>query len=264
MGRYVFAVCMMLLAQMGAAQEAWTVQLTAKQAKALAEIAVEDDVTAFAISPDGAWGRSWGVNNAENAAARAMNYCQGELRPGRRDCILYEVAGRRVAPEVVQTRKVSKVYTPLNGRKAAELFGRVDFDFQGDNKAARALIRANPQRPGDLTEDARLRTILQGRSIMSPKAKGYAVTFEQVIAEQSADTNSGIIKTYYDSWTVTPEGLVCMFGGRFASTGKPAGTKCLILNSASDGVIKMAWGIRPGTSQKMQLIAGDARFATAK
>jgi len=264
MGKYIYAICMMLMAQMLSAQEAWTVTLTAKQAKALAEIAVEDDVTAFAISPDGAWGRSWGVNNAKNAGARAMNFCQSELRPGRRDCILYEVAGKRVAPAVVQTRKVSVVYKPLNGRKAVEVFGRVDFDFQGDNKAARALIKSGPQRRGDLSEDKRLRGILQGRSIMSPKTKGFAVTFEEVYAEQQAASNSGILKAYYDSWTVTSEGLVCMFDGYWATSGKPIGTRCLILNSAEDGLVRMAWGSRPGTSQKMQLIAGDARFATAK
>lgn len=260
----VLVFCIMLLPQAVAAQESWAVQLTVKQAKALAEIAGQPDVTAFAISPDGAWGRSWGVDTPENAAARAMNYCQAELRPGRRDCVLYEVAGRRVAPEVVATRKVSNIYKPVNGRKAAEVFGRVDFDFQGNNQEARAAMATQPMRRGDLPEDARLRVALVGRSIVSPKAKGHAIVFEDKFAEQIAMSNSGLLKVYYDSWTVTPDGLVCLFGGRQASTGAARDTNCLILNSASDGLIRMAWGSRPGTAQKMQLIAGDARYATAK
>ena len=248
----------------GAAQESWTVQLTKKQATALAEMAGKESVTAFAISPDGAWGRSWGVNNAENAAARALNYCQAELRPKKRDCFVYEVAGKRVAPAVVQTRRVSIVYKPLNGRTAAKLFGRVAFDFQGNSAAAQAQIATAPKRRGDLKEDAGLRAKLVGRSIMSLNPKGFAVTFEETFAEHSAMANSGILKIFYDSWTVTPEGLVCMFDGFWPSSGKPVGTRCLILNSAAQGLANMSWGDRPKTSQKMQLIAGDARFATAR
>jgi len=257
-------VVLMLVSGAAMAQDQWTVALTKKQAKALAELASEPDVTAFAISPDGAWGRSWGVNNAENAGARALNFCQGELRPGKRDCILYAVAGKRVAPQVVETRKVSKVYRPVNGRQAAALFGRVDFDFQGNVGAAKAQIATSPQSPADLREDKALRSVLKNRSIMSPKPKGYAVIFEDVYAEQIAMANSGVLKTYFDSWTVTAEGLVCMFGGRWASSGKSRGTVCLVLHDATDGAVTMAWGTKPGARQKMQLIAGDVRFATAR
>jgi hypothetical protein len=253
----------LVAAPVAVAQDMWTVALTARQATALAGIAGQDDVTAFAISPDGAWGRAWGVNTAENAGARAMNYCQAQLRPGKRDCVLYEVAGRRVAAAVVQTRKVSKVYKPLNGRTAAEVFGRVTFDFKGNNTAARAQLATAPQRRGALPEDATLRAVLTDRSLMSVKTKGYALTFEDKIAEHSAEGQSGMLKAVYSSWTVTPEGLVCLFDG-YWSTGKPLGTRCLILNSAAKGLVDMSWGYRPKTSQKMQLIAGDARFAMAK
>jgi hypothetical protein len=261
--RGLLAIVAILLPMGSVAQEAWTVQMTSRQAKALAELAQHDDFTAFAISPDGAWGRAWGVNTAENAAARAMNYCQAELRPGKRDCILYAVAGRRIMPEIVQTRKVSKVYKPLNGRVAAEVFGRVAFDFQGDSAVAQAQYNSGPKRRGDLPEDAVLRAILLNRSLMSVKSKGFATTFEADIAEQSAQGQSGMLKAVFSSWAVTSDGLVCMFDG-YWSTGKPIGTRCLILNSAAKGAVDMSWAFRPLTSQKMQLIAGDARFATAK
>ena len=267
MNRRLIGVLAMFLGVLPAAvlaQEMWTVQLTSRQAAALAEIDQNDKVTAFAISPDGAWGRAWGVNTTENAAARAMNYCQGQLRPRKRDCVLYQVAGQRVAPEAVQTRRVSKVYKPLNGRTAAEVFGRVEFEFQGNPAAAQAQVATAPTRRGQLAEDASLRAVLQGRSIMSIKAKGFAVTFEDTFAEQSAASQSGILKVYFDSWTVTPDGLVCMFGGYWESSGQPVGTKCLILNSASKGLVDMSWDQSPNSSQKMQLIAGDARFAKAK
>lgn len=254
----------MLWAGAAVAQGQWTVTLTKNQAKALAELAAEPNVTAFAISPDGAWGRSWGVNNAENAGARALNYCQGELRKGKRDCILYEVAGKRVAPQVVQTRQVTKVYRPVNGRQAAAMFGLIDFDFQGNPGVARAQVDSVVKQQASLRGDKRLRDILRGRSILSPKAKGFGVTFEDTYAEQYAMADSGILKTIYDSWTVTAEGVICMYGGRVASNGNPVGTRCVILNSASDGVVSFSWGHRPGSKQKMNLIAGDARFATAR
>ncbi|WP_299293812.1 hypothetical protein [uncultured Tateyamaria sp.] len=246
------------------AQQPWTVVLTKKQAKALAELSGEPDVTAFAISPDGAWGRSWGYDSAENAGARAVNFCQSELRPGKRDCFLFELAGKRMVPEVVETRKVSKVYRPVNGRQAAALFGRVDFDFAGNVPAAAAQHQTALSSPAGLREDKALRKALENRSIMSLKAKGFAVVFEDVYAEQIAMGSGGLLKTYFDSWTVTSEGLVCMFDGYWASTGKPRGTVCLILHDATDGAVTMAWGNKPNARQKMQLIAGDARFATAR
>lgn len=257
-------ISVLSMATAGVGQEAWTVTLTSKQSKQLAGLAAEDSITAFAISPDGPWGRSWGYDSKAQAELNAMRYCRENLRRRDRDCLIYQSDGQRVVPDVVQTRRVSEVYKPLNGRKAASVFGRVAFSFQGDAGAARAQLATAPTRRADLTEDRALRKVLTGRTLMTTKAKGFAVTFEDVWAEHSASANSGIITVFFDSWTVTSSGLVCMFDGYWESTRKPVGTRCMVLNAAGNGLVDMSWDNRPNASVKGQLIAGDARFAAVK
>ncbi|MEO9683302.1 MAG: hypothetical protein ABJF86_17625 [Tateyamaria sp.] len=260
---WVFGLCACLLASAGTAQEAWTVQLTSKQAKAHAEQAGRKAVTAFAISPDGAWGRSHGFQDADQAAKRAMSFCQGELRPRKRDCILFEVAGKRAAPQVVQTRKVSTVYQPLNGRKAAFVFGRAALDFRGNKDGAMAQLATAPTQPSALAQDKKLRAGLTNRTIMTTQAKGFGLWLGDVYAEHLVSTNNGVLVVGFDSWAVTAQGLLCMFNG-FWDSGKPVGTKCVLLNSIGNGLVDLSWDGSPNASRKGQLIAGDARFSAAK
>ncbi|MEL6452860.1 MAG: hypothetical protein AAFQ19_16525 [Pseudomonadota bacterium] len=252
------------LAAPGAAQERWTVALTDKQAQALAEIAGEREVSAFAISPDGAWGRSWGYANKSLAGDWALAYCRAELRPRRRDCILYELDGARVAPATVAVPTVREVYKPLNGRKAAAVIGRVDYDFAGNKAAALAQLASGPARAADLRGDPALRQALVGRSIMATSAKAFAHVFEETRAAFWVPSNSGILMQSYDSWAVTAEGLVCMFNGRYASTGKPVATRCMILNKISNGLVDLSWSGSPNATRKGQLIAGDVRRAAVR
>ena len=159
------------------AQDAWTVTLTQEQNKMLKGLASEKSITAFAISPDGQWGRSWNYANKAEAELNALRFCRERLRRRNRDCLIYQSDGKRVAPEVVQTRQVSEVYKPFNGRKAASVLGRVALNYQGDTDRARAQLAATPTKQSDLPEDRALRKQLTGRTLMTTKAKGFAVTF---------------------------------------------------------------------------------------
>lgn len=260
---WAFGLCVCLLASAGTAQEAWKVQLTSKQAKAHAELAGQSGITAFAISPDGAWGRSYGFKDADLAAKRALSFCHSELRPRKRDCLLFEVAGKRVAPQTVQTRQVSAVYKPLNGRKAAAVIGRAALDFRGNKAGAMAQLATAPKGAGDLVQDKLLRAGLKNRTLMTTQAKGFAIWLGDTYAEHLASANSGVLSVEFDSWVVTSEGLLCMFNG-FWDSGKPLGTKCALLNSIGNGLVDLSWDGSPNASRKGQLIAGDARFGAAK
>lgn len=246
------------------AQNAWTVTLTAKQEQARAEMVQEEQVTAFAISPDGAWGRSWGFDDAALAAERSLAFCRAELRPRKRDCLVYEVGGKRVAPATVQTRKVSVVYKSFDGRKAASVFGRAPYDFAGNRSGALAQLATAPTRRGTLPEDKALRAALTNRTIMTTQSKGFALWFEGTRAEHAVSTSGGVLTVLFDSWTVTPEGLMCMFDGHWEGTGKPVGTRCVLLNAMGDGLVDLSWDQTPNATRKAQLIAGDARFAAVK
>ncbi|MEM6373859.1 MAG: hypothetical protein AAF727_13915 [Pseudomonadota bacterium] len=257
-------VAAMLCAPLAHAQEAWSVVLTKKQAEAFAEAEKRQPGTAFAVSPDGAWGWSTGFSSAELAGKRAVQFCRAFLRKRKRDCALYAVNGQRVAPATVQLRRVADVYVPLNGRKAGAILGRAAFQFQGNRAAARAQLAAAPATRAQMREDSALRGALIGRTIMTTQTRGFAVTLEEQSADHAAGTQNGIIKRRFDSWGVTPEGLLCMFNGRWDGTGAPVGRVCLILNAIGNGLVDLSWDQTPNASRKGQLIAGDARYAAVK
>ncbi|WP_415922077.1 hypothetical protein [Tateyamaria sp. SN6-1] len=250
----------LLAASRAHAQQGTALGLTRDQAAARAEMAGEPHPHAFAVSPDGAWGRSWGADSAATAAKRALGFCRRELRRGKTDCILFSQDGVRVAPETVTPRKVRDVYKPLNGRKAAAVIGRVPFDFAGAPDAARTQLAAG----GALVGDPGLRRALEGRSIMTTATKGFGIWLGRDYAEHMGSANSGVLSTVFDSWTVTSEGLVCMYGGRWRSSGQPVGTKCFILGAMRQGQGAIYWDGSPNAARKAQVIAGDVSLGAVK
>ena len=86
----------------------WKVALNKRQSKAFEETKAQPSITAFALSPDGAWGRAWDYDTKQGASARAMAGCRGFLKPGRRDCILFAVDGVIVAEPVLITVMLSE------------------------------------------------------------------------------------------------------------------------------------------------------------
>lgn len=246
------ALAMALGVAPAAMAEGWTVALTKKQAKALGEISGKSSHVAFAISPDGSWGRSWGKPSAAIARESALSFCRAYLSRGKRDCLIYMVNGKRVAPAVVNTRPVAEVYKPLNGRRAASVFGRSDFNFTGNLAAARAQLAAGMADPGALRQDDGLRAKLAGRTLMNTSSKGWAVWLGKQRAAHLAQANSGVLTTEYESWRVTSDGLLCMRGASVK-------TRCILLGPAKAGALKIYWSFTPKAGRKAQLIAGDAR-----
>lgn len=253
------ALGLALSATTGAFAESWTVTLTKKQAKALDEMTAPRKHAAFAISPDGPWGRSWGKRSAAAAQESALAYCRAHLSRKKRDCLVYIVDGKRVAPASVKTRVVTQVYKPLNGRQAASILGRSNFNFSGNLAAARAQLEGGMARPEALPQDASLRAALVGRTLMNTSSKGWALWLGKDRAEFLSQTKSSTLATRYQSWRVTSDGLLCLRGGVWRSNGKPAGTRCILLGPAKGGALNIYWSSTPSTGRKAQLIAGDAR-----
>ncbi len=250
----------------GATAQNWNVQLSAKQAKAWAEIKTHKRHTAFAISPDGAWGRTWDFKDAKLAKTRAIQFCRNHVRVGKRDCILYSADGKVLVSGAVQTTKITKLYKPVSGRKAAKFFGLVGMSFQGDPAAARAQheqVKASSGSIAALRGDGALKQKLTGSSIASIAENGFALHMGKSVVRQAIAANSGLIEADYSDWMITKEGLLCMKNGRFY-TGKPIGTNCIILHQIANGKLKFAWANGSGSPRNGYIIAGNATYAAAK
>ncbi|WP_238366841.1 hypothetical protein [Mesobacterium pallidum] len=251
-----------------AAAEPWQVALTAQQGKSFAEWQRMKTPSAFAISPDGAWGFSEGFATDKAAQTAAMGWCQERLRPGRRDCILFGVNGRQVAPAQVETRKVTQVYKPVDGRKAAAFFGLAGLDFAGNRAAALAQlaqVQAGTDPSIAFGRDRGVEAIVANRSLMLAQSGGFALWLDGAgWAEQASKAQSGVLTQVYPQWMATREGLVCLFGGYFRSTGKKTGTNCLILNGISRGQVDFSWGGSSNVRRKGYLVAGDGRRGAAR
>ncbi len=261
-----FAVALALaLPVVALAQENWQVSLTKKQGRAAAQIAQQKQPTVMAISPDGAWGNSWGTQTLDQGKARAIQYCRQNLKPGQRDCMVYAVNGKPVLPAVVSTKRVSKVYKPLSARSAAAFFGLAAVNFRGNPELALAdyqALKANPAHA--LRGDSRLQAVLKGKSLMhARKSPEFAIALEARGGEQHARGNSGVIWMRFDRWVATRDGLLCLYN-RVWSTGKQAGTECYIINQIANGKVSGAWASKPRTNRPLLVIAGDARYGNAR
>lgn len=242
----------------------WQVQLTKKQAKALAEVQRKVTPNAFAVSPDGAWGRAWGQSSRDEALAVAMHFCRRALKPGKRDCIAYAVNGEVVAPAVVDAKVVTKVYKPVDGRKAAAFFGLSGVNFAGNRPAALAQLEQVQAGNTALRSDPILSAALSRSSFTLAGAKGFALKLGKDTVEQHVQTNRAVLVISFTGWTATKEGLVCLFDGKWTSTGKLVGTKCLVLDHIVNGKARFSWESSLGTVRNGQLVAGDATRSAAR
>ena len=260
-------LCLALIAlapAMAKAQSSWTVSLTNKQANEFKSLTARPGNTAFAISPDGPYGFRYGASSKDVAGNDAIANCRAFLKPGRRDCILYAVNGRVVARPVVQTRKVKAVYKPIDGKAAPTVFGRANVSFIGNRKAALAdlaALEANPAHRRKLSRDRVLESALLHRSFMNTQKRGFVIWFDKGHGEQLTSGNNGAIRLTFKDWVATRDGLVCMFDSVW-DTGKPIGTRCLIMDRIEKGAADFVWpgsGHGTATVRKGQIIAGDAR-----
>ncbi len=244
----------------------WVVALTAKHAKQLNKLKGQKRHTAIAISPDGAWGTAYGKISAKVAGNMALGYCQQHLKPGRRDCLIYAVDSKVVVSSVVKTKVVSAVYKPVNGVAAAKFFGRVGGRFTGNRARASEDLQRLTQDPAyraRLVSDPVFESLLTNKSFMSLDRKAFAIWLSPTYGEQHMSVNSGIMYNYFPDWLATKDGLICFFDAVW-DTGKPLGTRCIIVDEISNGLIRFSWGASPKTVRKAKIIAGDARFGAAR
>lgn len=241
-----------------AAAQDWTVKLSTKQAKKLGEMQSQPKHQAFAVSPDGAWGRAWGKSSVENAEAAALQFCREHLKPNKRDCIVFARNGKQLVQGAVTVPVVRQVYKPVDGKKARAFFGVSAVDYLGDHARAKARIQAVMAAPNVLVRDDGLARQLRGRSLVSNKAGGFAIYLGSKGADQAAKVNGGrVIGATFSDWAVSKEGLLCLFGGRW-NTGKPAGTRCIILANVAAGKLSFAWDGTPDTLRNGWIVQGDA------
>ena len=221
----------------------------------------------MAISPDSAWGRTWDYVSLEEAKTNALGFCRENLRRGQRDCVIFSIDGKVAVTPVIQTKVVSQVYKPVHGKKAAAFFGLRAVNFQGNRANATAqwkAIKANPNALNNMPANADLARQLLGSSIALNSAGGFSIAFTRYGARQGSKANRGALYENYANWTITQDGLLCMWQGYWESSGKSLGTKCLIIESIKAGKISFAWGNSQRTLRKGLIIAGDAGRGAAK
>ena len=264
---FLFLVVAMAVSASWAAAQPWTVTLNKKQARDFADMQTKPRHTALAVSPDGAWGVTYGKRDAKTAERFAMQYCRGFLKPGRRDCVIYSVNGKVVAPAQVTVPKVSKVYSPVDGKGAAAFFGLRAVQYNGRPSDARAVlkqagndVRQLARRP----KDTALERAFSGASFAQATRGGTVIWFGPREVETFVAANKQILKIFWSDWFTTQDGLVCLTGGRWASTGKGAPDNCLIIERIENGNLTYAWMETPGKRQKGYVVAGDARFGAAR
>lgn len=246
----------------------WTVELTRKQARKLAELNDAQRNTAMAVSQKGAWGRARNWASEQQASDWAMQNCRAYLKPGQPDCILYAVNGQRVAPATVQLKKVSQVYKPVNGRKAAAFHGLRPLNLSGNRPAAENLLKqidAETRDAARLPRDTGLEAKLRNNSLAADDTRGFAIWLGADRVETWIKTQRGEnLKIRWKSWLATPEGLVCMIDGHYLSSGKRVGDNCLFIESASGGRMVFSWLNSPAKKRKGLIIAADARLGAAR
>ncbi|MCT4557906.1 MAG: hypothetical protein N4A61_07580 [Pelagimonas sp.] len=262
----IFAIGVVSQAKMVSAQGGWTVTLTKKQNKGLAEYQASPNPKAFAISPDGPWGFWYGADTTEESAKRALGACRQHLRRGKRDCILYARNDKVVTGQQVQTRKVTKVYKPVDGKLAPQVFGLINASFQGDRASAMqeyARLQQQNYSAKALKSDPALSKLLTAGSVVADAKRAWMFMFYKRGGEQRSVGKNAILQTYFDSWVSTKSGLVCTFGEHW-DTGKGIGTRCIVIDQIANGKIKYIWADQGRPVRKANLIAGDARWGAVR
>lgn len=254
------------------AAEAWSVSLTKNQTKAIAEMGSYKKNFVFAISPDGAWGRSREWSTMEEARRIALGYCRSYVKKGQRDCIVYSENGKRVVQDVVEVKRVKAHYKPINPKKAAQFFGYAGINFSGKFERASVdakRLRDNPALRKSVARDKGLEAALLHKSFTNPqKGKGFVIWFGKGFAQQKSQGKSGALVINSGDWIATPDGLVCMFDARW-DNGRVIGTRCFVLEQISNGKGKFRWLVSdkdhsdPGL-RNAGIIAGDARFGAVR
>ena len=240
------------------AQE-WDVTLSKRQAKKLTETQAQPKNWSFAISPDGAWGRAWGWTSPQQSDRDALQFCREALKPGKRDCFVYARNGVQVAGPRVPTRVIQQVYKPVDGKKARAFFGLGAVNFSGNAAAAQQHLAQGKA----IAPDRAARRLLQGRSLVSAKAGGFAAWLGDPGAKHYAKSNNGVLKSHFTHWAVSKEGLLCFYGGQW-STGKQIGTRCMVLSRIADGKVQFFWDGTPNTQRNGWLVQGDATSVAVK
>lgn len=250
--------------------EAWKVELTKKQKRRFEEISGKKPNTAFAISPDGIWGRSWGKDSAELAVSSALSFCRQHLKPGKRDCVLYSVNQKlQIENEVdVEVETVKEVFETGDPDSARRFFGTAVRTMRFDYERATTILKGlkdDPNFLNALIRDTKLEEFLRNRSLIGLKKAGSTFWFGQEGGERHIKGRKGLQIRHFKEWIATPEGLVCMLESFVPATGKKLGTDCIAIDTIIDGEVEFA--LASETTKKLRkayLVNGDARFSATR
>lgn len=248
------------------ANSSWVIALTSDQAAALETVKSKSKHGALAVSPDGAWGNTWGKASPEEAQSQALGNCRGYLRRGRRDCVIAYANGKSRVGQTVQTQTVSRIYKPVSDKKAIKFFGKVNVNFQGNPSAAKAefdRLIADPNYRKNLRNDPVLRSALQNNSLVSDTHSGFAMWLGQSYGGQRSGSKGRFVRVYIPDWVATRDGLVCFFNEVY-STGKRLPQRCILIDKIQAGALRFNWLHQSPTWRKAAIVPGDARWGAAR
>lgn len=245
--------------------DVWEVTLSVEQAEKFAELSGEEAHTAFAVSPDGIWGRATGRRSAQEASQAALAFCAQHTRLNASQCILYSVDGARVAPASVTTTPVTARYEAVSPSSAQAFFPTVAVTHTGDVSAQRAFyaqLQSDPNALATAPRDAELRAALIRSSIVATSAR-MVIWLDEAGAEIHNMGSNGRLERIYQDWHVTADGLMCLNRGQWASTGRSVGMTCIEIREIASGEVEAAWAGN-GADITGVIVRGDARFSTSR
>lgn len=268
-GAALAAILSMTFGAPEASAEPWTIKLTAKQERALSEMPQKKAHAAFAASPGGQWGRSWGKSSAAAAERAALEYCQEHLRVGKPGCAVIYSKGRMASQGRVDVPRVSEVYKAINGSKAAQFYGMLGQSFQGNVARAQAqykMTRSDGQAWRKIPKSRAMERALTGAGLVNAGQNGWAVYLDGDRAIHYASPKRGkVLKSVFKEWAISEDGLLCMFFGAHAS-GKKRSTTCMIIASMQQGVIRYNWAHAKSMAnmRKGFIVAGNPGRSAAR
>ncbi|MEP3846254.1 MAG: hypothetical protein ABJM43_13035 [Paracoccaceae bacterium] len=227
-----------------------------EQTEVLSELGAKPRITVLAISPDGPWGKAWGMKTKAASTARALKSCREHVRKGERDCVVYAVNGKQTLPGTIDIKRIQQRYKAVHGQKAASFFGLAAIEFTGSRDAALKELeftKSDGQAWRTIPKSRALKRQLTGQGLVSVGKDGWAI----FLTEDHAYHDTKVGRGTFEQWAISENGLLCMFFGKYEN-GKLRSNACMVIDKISRGEMRYNWGPNgKNRARRGFVVAGD-------
>lgn len=238
-------------------------QLTANQKRKAVELLSKPGHKAMAVSRSGPWGYRYGVATRDMAVQGALENCNAHVRKGKYLCEIILVNNDLDLAPLDSPRRATQAYRMYDAKSAVEFFGIRSGSYTGNFELAKRNF-AQIKEQGSLSsikKDKKLQRLLTGTSVIWNRKQ--VLLFSPAGFASIYKAQSGDLASYALSWKALEGGLVCTENERWATTGKPIGTRCFIIHAIDNGKARVSWAESNSTSTRV-VVEGDASIGRAR